>query len=281
MHTNRLMLFRGHGPVEAAASRYTAFIRNATGLGAKQISIYQAITDGVKGLEDYLVLSCVTTPEVICTNPLSASGQSIDVKAPLTDTPSPSSTTSEPSDHTQVEDTGMPAWVWGTNDVDGTDYKNMPDYDPNQEESVYESTPEPETEGLYVAREDGSMNAPSYIENYIKLWTVDSNRTDDDPGNIIPFHSNQSRTPFDDLTTACTVVLAPCLKNKATRYWYVHANMFCCWLGSSSQLSSCAFHPSTSRNHRPFRCTLSTTHYTESTRQLSCPSRTLPVYDLA
>lgn len=53
--------------------------------------------------------------------------------------------------------------TWTDDDVDATDFKNMPDYDPNQEDSEYDSTPGPEPV-------PGTSSAePLCVQRYIKL----------------------------------------------------------------------------------------------------------------
>ena len=58
------------------------------------------------------------------------------------------------SSHLRLIDGGLPQlnqeeiiW-WSDDDVDATDFKNMPDYDPHQEESVYDSTPSLESKSV-------------------------------------------------------------------------------------------------------------------------------------
>ncbi len=57
--------------------------------------------------------------------------------------------------------------AWSDDDVDATDLKNMPDYDSWQEESNYESTPEPEATAEPL--EDLSIKDKSRIRRYVML----------------------------------------------------------------------------------------------------------------
>ena len=54
-------------------------------------------------------------------------------------------------------------------DVDATDYKNMPNYDPDQEESLYDSTPSPETETTTSPTKKRSFGDASYVRRYVRL----------------------------------------------------------------------------------------------------------------
>jgi len=59
---------------------------------------------------------------------------------------------------------------WGDDDVDGTDFKNTPDYDPWQEESIYESTPEPDATAQSL--EDLSFEDKPCIRRYVMLHST-------------------------------------------------------------------------------------------------------------
>lgn len=57
--------------------------------------------------------------------------------------------------------------TWADDDVDGTEYKNMKDYYPWQEENNHESTPEPEATA--EPEEDLSFEDKSCIRRYVML----------------------------------------------------------------------------------------------------------------
>lgn len=58
--------------------------------------------------------------------------------------------------------------LWTDDDIDATDFKNMPDYDPNQEESVYDSTPNLETESA-LPMKVSFFEDISYVRRYVEL----------------------------------------------------------------------------------------------------------------
>lgn len=48
---------------------------------------------------------------------------------------------------------------------------NMPDYDPNQEESEYDSTPPPETEIVALQTLDDPSADTSLVEQYVRIYS--------------------------------------------------------------------------------------------------------------
>ena len=58
--------------------------------------------------------------------------------------------------------------LWTDDDVDATDFKNMPDYDPDQEESVYDSTPSLETRSASPT-EGAFFEDILYVRRYVEL----------------------------------------------------------------------------------------------------------------
>ena len=60
---------------------------------------------------------------------------------------------------------------WTDDDVDATDYKNMPDYDPNQEESEYDSTPPPETEIVPSQTLSDPSADTSLVKQYVRIYS--------------------------------------------------------------------------------------------------------------
>ncbi len=63
-------------------------------------------------------------------------------------------------------------FAWSDDDVGATDYKNMPDYDPWQEEDDHESTPEPEATAKPL--EDFYFENKSRVRRYIMLHTINN-----------------------------------------------------------------------------------------------------------
>ena len=60
--------------------------------------------------------------------------------------------------------------AWTDDDVDATDYKNMPGYDPDQEESEYDSTPPPETEIVPSQTLDRRSPDASSVKRYVRIY---------------------------------------------------------------------------------------------------------------
>lgn len=172
MTFQKLVLFRGHGQFKDAASKYNDYVSDAISQSATGIYIYQAIPDGVKGIEDYLVLCSITAPVESYPDPSSSSEYSRDVKpAHPAESPPP------------TEINGVPTFLSPWDSLDDVDYKNTPDYDPNQEESVYDSTPEPEESNLEAtSTKHRTVQEPSYVESYVKLGSVPPDSTDDNIG---------------------------------------------------------------------------------------------------
>ena len=148
---------------------YIDYKRKASTLGAKRIYHYHAISNAVKGMENHIALpDFVISEDFQSEEPPDSPNSTVRTTQPIPISSPPSTElvgdSSPPSsllklirdarsgrleparamedDFPQVEAKDL--LPWSDDDVDGTDYKNMPDYDPWQEGSTYESTPEPE-----------------------------------------------------------------------------------------------------------------------------------------
>lgn len=60
--------------------------------------------------------------------------------------------------------------AWTDDDVDASDYKNMPGYDPNQEESEYDSTPPPEKEIVASQTLDDRLADTPLVRRYVRIY---------------------------------------------------------------------------------------------------------------
>ncbi|KAL9104470.1 MAG: hypothetical protein Q9163_000563 [Psora crenata] len=152
-----LLVYLGPELVSDAQHTYINYVREALALGVRRIFHYHAIP---KGIEPHLALCSCAVSEVARSPPrdltpaesppqspkptisTSQSGRSSSLPT------SPTSSERNLRNDAQPEEMGKKNILisWTDDDVDATDFKNMPDYDPDQEESVYDSTPNPETE---------------------------------------------------------------------------------------------------------------------------------------
>lgn len=196
---NLLLYLSRRELVSGASTTYINYVRDALALGARHTYHYNAIPNAFKGIEPHLALcsfavtedgpsqpSDFTRAESPPQSPLSSqeypgnakpqpspSISALDAKSP----PSPSFSASEgnlPNDDPPQESGDETLISWTDDDVDATDYKNMPDYDPDQEESVYDSTPNPETESIASPTKERSFDDTSYIRRYFKLDSEDT-----------------------------------------------------------------------------------------------------------
>ncbi|KAL9609170.1 MAG: hypothetical protein Q9167_006047 [Letrouitia subvulpina] len=162
MPVAKILLYSSREPVKSTLPEYGAFVRNAAILGAKRVFHYQAIPDGFKNIEPNLVLCSFSTSEDAQSAPPDSGSLKSLVRVPVPEindmshlendsstttaaTASNSGPQSSPPECRTVRD-DLPQGdakqmvFWSDDDIDAVDYKNYPDYDPDQEESVYEST---------------------------------------------------------------------------------------------------------------------------------------------
>lgn len=169
---------------------YIDFVHEASALGAKRIYHYHAIPNAFKGIEPHIALldlniaqesrfetppkspkiTVRTSQSVSILNPPSTE-QSGDPWPPsrlfdyIQDSKIPSLPRAMEDDLPQGD--GKDLLPWSDDDVDATDYKNMPDYDPWQDNDSYESTPELEATAKPLI--DLSLDDKSCIRRYIML----------------------------------------------------------------------------------------------------------------
>lgn len=173
--------------------------------GDKHTHKYHAIPTGFKGIEPYLALSSfpitITAAHVPpqankpshhpihndTTGARSGPSSSLPSSAsPDAAKPSHSSTASASNEQPHPRRTVPPPELkqdrlprgksediisWTDDDVDATDYKNMPDYDPNQEESEYDSTPPPETELEASQILGGPSGDTTLVKRYVRIYS--------------------------------------------------------------------------------------------------------------
>lgn len=203
-----LLLYLSRERVSNASTTYISYVRDALALGAKRTYHYDAIPNGFKGIEPHLALCAFAVSEHAESPPRDwpraesppqsprptvsrgHSGPSSSLSSPgypgnakpqpnpstlaldADSRPSPSLSAlggNLPNDHLPQESGEGTPILWADDDVDATDYKNMPDYDPDQEESVYDSTPNPETESTASPTTERSLDDTSYVRRYVQL----------------------------------------------------------------------------------------------------------------
>jgi hypothetical protein len=189
----------------SAPSLYNDYIRKASNLGAKRIYHYHAMPSASKGIEPHIaflefVLSenrqseeppssptiTVRSIQSVSTLNPSFTEQIGDSKPPLSFLSTIQGVGRRPlsPDDEIPEGNGKDLIPWSDDNVDATDFKNMEDYDPWQEDDKYESTPESKTTEELL--ENLSLEDKSCIRRYIMLHRVsNSERTSpavDDPG---------------------------------------------------------------------------------------------------
>jgi len=174
------------------SNTYIDDTREASARGAKRICHYHAMPNAFKGIEPRIALpyssvslssqSEVTLPKI------TVKSQSVSIldqpsKQRTEDSLPPSrleefiqdarSGLSEPVRAMEDElpqGDGKDLIPWSDVDVDGSDSKNMVDYDPWQDESTYESTPEPDA--MAQSLEDLSCEDRSCIRRYVMLHST-------------------------------------------------------------------------------------------------------------
>ena len=184
-----LLLARSNAPLVNAQSLFNNDSEDTFELEGRTIRHYGAIPDSSKGLESHVYLCecsvseeghrdtledarCVTCHNAEATGPhMECSNAVLDA---YTVVHSPSTSESVPAleDISQQNERDTSLIAWTDDDVDATDFKNMPDYDPNQEDSEYESTPEPEEIPSMSPTEPDSATAsaePLCVQRYVKL----------------------------------------------------------------------------------------------------------------
>lgn len=171
---------------------YIDYTREALAHGAKRVCHYHAVPKAFKGIEPrialpYSSISLSSQSEEPVISPRSTVKTSQSVSIP--DQPSTERTRdSLPPSRLEefIQDTrsdsfwpphameddlpqvdGKDLIPWSDDDVDATDFKNMPDYDSGQDESTCESTPEPDV--IAQSLEDLSWENKSCIRRYIML----------------------------------------------------------------------------------------------------------------
>jgi hypothetical protein len=193
MQDPSLLLYHSH-ELASDSNVYIHYRREASALGAKRIYHYRAVPNASRGIEPHIALydskmfpsrqsekpvqsptNTVRTSSVSILDPPSTermenssppsrlfeliqdirSGRSRPVRAIRDDLP---------------QGDGKDLIPWSDDDVDGSDYKNMVDYDPWQDESTCESTPEPDA--IAQSLEDLSCEDESHIQRYVMLHST-------------------------------------------------------------------------------------------------------------
>lgn len=207
MPTVNLLLQQGRHPTSDASSTLD-IVRGAIARGAKRIDYYKALPNGLKGLEPHLALCSFkslndtrSTTEALALQaitgqisiapkgsqeakrPISPSANTPGVKRPALPNDSPERAPTD-ADLPQANASEMDIITWTDDDIDSTDFKNMPDYDPDQDESVYESTPEPE---VAAVRNSSQVDGEHPVTSYIPLYRSDPDASGGPLGKFPPY----------------------------------------------------------------------------------------------
>lgn len=179
MSVNGLLLCRSNAPVANAQHLFIYHAFNASELKSKSTGHYDAVANTNKGLEAHVCLCECSVP-----------GERYKAAMDLEDSEyfSPhdaeiaksdrnpnhqSSATSEDVPTSEVtsqqSERGTTYMSWSDLILDTVDRKNAPDYDPDQEESEYDSTPPPEP------IPSTSPVEPPCVQRYVKLQSKPEN----------------------------------------------------------------------------------------------------------
>ena len=206
-------LYRSLELVSNTSSTYVDYIRDAAANGFERVYHYNAIPNGVKGIEPHIAL-CSFAGSEDALSKLGTESSSAEVASPSPEAaknanqsdgssglpvttnegdakpqsrPSPIALDQNPQ---SLPSTSTPEWKpppsniplghaeniisWTDDDVDATDYKNMMDYDPNQDESIYDSTTDSDTEATASPMKRSRVDS-GYIQPYINLSNEKAN----------------------------------------------------------------------------------------------------------
>lgn len=201
-------LYRSPELVSNTSSTYVDYILNAAANGFERVYHYNAIPNGVKGIESHIALcssagsedaplklgnqsssAAVASPSPEATKNTNysdgTSGLPVttnkgDTKpqsrpSPITTDHNPQSLSSTSTPQRRSSPSKIPLGraedmiSWIDDDLDATDYKNLMYYDPNQDENNYDSTTDSDTEATASPPKKGSRVPSGYIQNYINL----------------------------------------------------------------------------------------------------------------
>lgn len=191
MQETYFLLYQSH-ELASDSNIYIDYTRRASAFGAKRIYHYHAMPNTIKDIEPHLALPDFVISELsqsekppMLPELTSRTSQSVSISNPpsteRTEGPNPPSSlfrriqdrkSGPPRLPRAMEDdlpqgNGENMLAWSDDDVDATDFKNMPDYDPWQEQDTYENTPEPEATAKCL--EDLSSEDESCIRRYLML----------------------------------------------------------------------------------------------------------------
>lgn len=186
MSVDGILLYRSHVSVSEVESSYQIFVGQASELDAKSLWHYDAIPGSYKHLESHMCICECSVPREDHTDdadqaePKYSSPQNQEEIG----APSPDGSFSEDKGHSSSDHLESPSAeedlsrqgnnliAWTDDDVDATDYKNMPDYDPDQEESEYDSTPSPQPIATAPSARVGFSMTEVITQRYIKLMGI-------------------------------------------------------------------------------------------------------------
>ena len=209
-----LVLYKSYKQIPTTTTKDWTYNRDALAAGARNTYFYDAIPHAFKVIEPRLALTSIPAkendprpsgnvervseshplPNVItsCASPNSYQpspmyGEDKGISESALSITLPEATLHQPSTGPAYKESGLPQGnaediiTWTDDHIDATDYKNMPDYDPDQEESDYDSTPPPETDSTTPTTERPDEEVPQ-VERYTKLHKYGEVLTDEISG---------------------------------------------------------------------------------------------------
>lgn len=215
MNERKSLLYFSHEPVSISSTTYIKYIREALASAVKEIHHYHAVPNGSKGIEPYLVFGSVVLSGKPPSLPMDSMYIEDQSQVPINTNHSQLSSSLFPSklqrdvesytnptlqsiiqandkdpkdDLLEHDETVERIISWTSDDVDVTDFKNMPDYDPDQEESVYDSTPDPDVGSTVSSITDFPFQDSSHIRHYTDLNCEKSSSTEALPGKSLSNH---------------------------------------------------------------------------------------------
>lgn len=158
MSVDGLLLCRSNTPIANAQPLFNRCLSDPSELERRSTRYYDAIVQSNKRLEPHICLCECSVPGESyrhSTDPAnSESRHDADVAKPhsgFSDVGCEDCST--PEEISEERGNGLIAWT--DDDIDAEDYKNTPDYDPNQDESEYDSRSESELDPSTTSAEPG------------------------------------------------------------------------------------------------------------------------------
>ena len=216
-------LYRSHEPISNTSPTYLDYIRDAAVNGSERVYHYNTIPKSVKQIEPHIAFYSLAESEDAFPKPgheSSSAPEAAKNTSRFDDSSGLPVTTNENNEIPQscpfptaldqipkyLPPTSTPEWAsppsdiplgraedtisWTDDDVDATDYKNMPDYDPDQDDSVYDSTTDSDAEATASPPKKRSQIHSVYIKLDINLFDGKTNSASEVLGVALPISQN-------------------------------------------------------------------------------------------